>query len=146
MKRNIFYKLCENLFLFLSGGIAYGLLEILWRRKTHISMVITGGLCFLSLFHIFRKFKNLKLFQKCLIGSALITTFEFLCGLIVNLVLKLDVWDYSNLKFDLFGQICLLYSFLWGLLTIPISLICSKITALNLRQSLKQKQREFDYS
>ena len=144
MKRSFWLKLCENILLFLSGGLTYGLLEILWRRRTHISMVITGGICFLSLFHIFRKFRNLKLLQKCVIGSALITTFELICGLIVNLALKLNVWDYSHLRFNFLGQISLLYSFLWGLLTIPISFICSKITSLNLRLSSKQKQRGYD--
>ena len=34
--------------LFAFGGIAYGLIEILWRRRTHWSMVLTGGTARLS--------------------------------------------------------------------------------------------------
>lgn len=134
--------MCANLFLFLFGGLTYGLLEILWRRRTHISMIITGGLCLVFLYHIFKKFKDLTLLTKCIIGSAVITTLEFLCGCIVNLWLKLSVWDYSNLKFNFLGQICVLYSVLWGLLTIPISFVCTKFCKLNLRRFSKQKQKE----
>ncbi len=142
MKKTIGYKVCENLCLFLFGGFTYGFLEILWRRRTHISMVITGGLCLVLLYHIFKKFKDKTLLIKCIIGSALITTLEFLCGCIVNLWLKLKVWDYSNLKFNLLGQICVLYSVLWGFLTIPISFVCSKVSNLKLRRFSKQKQKE----
>lgn len=133
--------MCSNIILFLMGGITYGFIEILWRRRTHISMVITGGLCFLLLYHIFKKLKNLTLMTKCIIGSALITTLEFLCGCVVNLWLKLDVWDYSNLRFNLLGQICVLYSVLWGFLTVPISFVCAYIAKLSARRQEQQKQK-----
>lgn len=81
----------------------------------------------MSLYHIFKKLKDTPLIVKCVIGSALITTYEFICGCIVNLWLKLNVWDYSSIVMNFLGQVCLWYSFLWGLLTVPISYICSKI-------------------
>lgn len=111
--------------LMLFGGISYGLIEILWRRYTHWSMIITGGLCFLLLFRIYTHFKKLTLFMKCIIGAGVITSIEFIVGCIVNLWLKLDVWDYSSLTFNVFGQICPLYSFLWGVLSIPIAYLCN---------------------
>ena len=33
----------------------------------------------------------------------------------------MNVWDYSDRKFNLMGQICPLYSALWFLLCIPVN-------------------------
>ena len=62
-----------------------------------------------------------------MIGSAVITGVELIVGCIVNLILKLEVWDYSNMPLNLLGQICPLYSLLWGFLTIPIVFLCGKM-------------------
>ena len=35
----------RNLLIFVIFGLAYGLIEILWRGYTHPSMVILGGIC-----------------------------------------------------------------------------------------------------
>lgn len=120
-------RLRENSFLFSVGGISYGLIELLWRRYTHWTMIITGGLCFLMLYRIFTKAKRLSLIKKCLIGSGVITVTEFIAGVIVNLLFKMKVWDYSNMPFNLLGQICPLYSLLWALLCIPIVFICKRL-------------------
>ena len=113
--------------VFTFGGVSYCFLEIIWRRYTHWTMAITGGLCFLILFKIYTKFKNISLINKCLIGSFVITTIEFICGCVVNLWLKMNVWDYSKMPFNIKGQVCLLYSFLWGLISIPINYLSKKI-------------------
>ena len=42
------------LFLFI-GGISYGLLELLWRGRTHRTMLLLGGVCFLCIGTIRRK-------------------------------------------------------------------------------------------
>lgn len=110
--------------LFSLGGAAYALLEILWRRKTHWTMAVTGGSCFLLLFRIYKTFPRLCLRSKCLIGGALITLMEGICGFIVNIKCKLNVWDYSNCTLNFKGQVCPFYSMLWVLLCIPISGIC----------------------
>lgn len=81
---------------------------------------------FLTLFKIFTRYKTIALPLKCVVGSAVITTVEFAVGMVVNVKLKLNVWDYTNMRFNLFGQICPFYSLLWGLLTVPISFICKK--------------------
>ena len=120
-------KLKENSVLLSFGGLTYGIIEILWRRYTHWSMIITGGVCFLLLFRIFNKAQRLTLLKKCLIGSAVITSIEFVVGVVVNIILKMDVWDYSSMPFNLWGQVCPLYSLLWGILTIPISYLCGKM-------------------
>ncbi len=56
---------------------------------------------------------------QCLIGGAIITAVEFITGCIINLWLKWDVWDYSNLPFNILGQICLPFFFIWVFLSAP---------------------------
>lgn len=46
-------------------------------------------------------------------GSLITTTFEFIFGYILNIILELNVWDYLNLPFNLYGQVCLQFSLIW---------------------------------
>ena len=41
---------------------------------------------------------------------------ELGAGLILNVWLKLDIWDYSRLPGNLWGQVCLKYALLWVVL------------------------------
>lgn len=122
-------KIKGNCILFAIGGAGYALLEILWRRRTHWSMALTGGACFVSLFRFYDRHKKMKMPARCVCGSAIITTLEFLCGCIVNLKYKLNVWDYSKCRYNIKGQICPFYSMLWALLCIPVSALCKKISS-----------------
>ncbi|MBQ3003172.1 MAG: hypothetical protein IJD82_05525, partial [Clostridia bacterium] len=45
---------------------------------------------------------------------------EFVTGLIVNHWLHLSVWDYSDVPLNLLGQICLPFSLVWFVITLPI--------------------------
>lgn len=116
-----------NCVLFLIGGTCYGLIELLWRRYTHWSMVLTGGFCFTVLYRIFKAARRIAVWKKCCIGSLVITLTELIVGWAVNIRMRLGVWDYSNHLLNLRGQICPLYSLLWGLLTLPISMVCSSL-------------------
>lgn len=44
---------------------------------------------------------------------------EFTSGVFINIVLGLGVWDYSALPFNVLGQVCLPFSALWLLLSVP---------------------------
>lgn len=120
-------NLKSDLALFSLGGCAYGMIELLWRHHTHWTMLITGGTCFVSLYKMYNRLPDLPMIEKCILGSAVITSIEFVTGCIVNLWLKMDVWDYSNVPFNLLGQVCVMYSALWGFLCIPINKLCEKI-------------------
>lgn len=108
--------------LFLIGGWIYTGMELIWRGRTHWSMFILGGLCFVlvGLINEHHYKWNQSLILQSIIGAVLITALEFLTGCIVNLWLKWNVWDYSNLPFNLLGQICLYFFLLW----IPMSTLC----------------------
>ena len=83
-------------------------------------MLIAGGLSFLGLGKVSKKTKNAGLLKIAILGSAVITATELIFGIIFNVILKKNVWDYSKLPFNLGGQICARYSILWGLLSIII--------------------------
>ena len=89
------------LFLFV-GGISYGLLELLWRGRTHWTMLLLGGVCFLCIGTIRRKGFSLPL--RSLLCALIVTALEFLTGCVVNLRLHWAVWDYSANRFQLLGQ------------------------------------------
>ncbi|MBQ5398310.1 MAG: hypothetical protein IIU14_02610 [Ruminococcus sp.] len=119
----------SNRGLMLFGGICYGLIEIIWRGKTHWSMLLTGGACFCALFRLFRKIEGLPTYVRCVCGGAVITFCEFCSGCVFNRLLKLRVWDYSENRLNLKGQICAFYSAMWVLLSYPVMKLCAKIKA-----------------
>ena len=110
--------------LFLVGAVGYSLLELLWRGYTHWTMGVTGGLCFSTLYRVSRRIKKWRLPSKCALGSAIITGYELVVGWLGNLELGWGGWDYFQLPFHFPGQICLPYSLLWFLLSIPIFGLC----------------------
>ncbi len=101
------------IFLFIIGGIGYGLLEIAFRGFTHWSMVITGGSAFVSLYLIYRTFPNASILSKALAGCMVITLLEFTVGLIVNKYFSFGVWDYTGSPANILGIISLKFSLCW---------------------------------
>lgn len=73
--------------------------------------------------------KKRALWMRAIQGAAAITFVELCVGIVVNRILKLGVWDYSQKRFHLWGQICLHYSLLWLGLTILVSPLCGKLHA-----------------
>lgn len=87
-------------------------------------MFFAGGLCAVLLqFLCNGVFYALPLFFKCLLGAAVITGVEFSVGCIVNLKWGKNVWDYSNMKGNVLGQICPFFSALWCVLSFPALLL-----------------------
>lgn len=84
--------------------------------------MLTGGICFAAIVSLFERKSHLKWYYKALLGAGIITTAEFLVGVMVNLVFAWQVWDYSAMKFNILGQICPQFTFLWFLLCTPIAL------------------------
>ena len=130
----------KDIALFCAGGLSYAGLELLWRQRNHWSMVLTGGACFLCLYKLYEKHPNLSTAENCVLGSCIVTGIEFAVGCVVNLMLGWRVWDYSSMPMNLLGQVCLLYSVLWGALCIPISIACRRIRAL-IESMQKKKAR-----
>ncbi len=108
----------KYLFLFLIGGFAYFYIEILFRGYSHFSMIICGGLAFIFCGGINQLFPGkVSVLTQMILSSFIITGLEFITGYLVNICLNWNVWDYSNLPYNLHGQICLAYSLIWLLLS-----------------------------
>ena len=111
--------LLKNTILCFIGGIIYYLIEIAWRGYSHWTMCLLGGFCFLCVGLINEFFTwEIKIWKQAIYGTALITVLEFFSGCIINIWLGWNVWDYSNVPFNVLGQICLPYIILWFPLTI----------------------------
>ncbi len=116
-KSDYFMFVFYNLILSLLGGFLYVCIELLFRGRSHISMFLLGSICFFLLSVLGRT--SLPFWVKCFLGALMITALEYCFGLVCNLHLGLNVWDYSTRPFSLQGQICLRYSVYWFFLTIP---------------------------
>ena len=116
MKHRILNK---YLILFEVGGLLYILIELSWRGRSHWTMFLLGGVCFVCLGLINEVLSwETPLCQQMIAGACIITVLEFLTGCIVNLWMGWDVWDYSGMPGNILGQICPQYFLLW----LPVSL------------------------
>ena len=110
------YQIEKYMILFAIGGMAYFLLEVLVRGYSHYSMFLCGGACFLCCGLLNENMKiKMSFISQMVLSALIITALEFITGLIVNIWLKMDIWDYSQLPYNFMGQICLLYSIFWFL-------------------------------
>lgn len=96
------------------GGTTYFGIEMLWRGYSHWTMALIGGLCFVLIGAINEYIPwDMGFIQQALIGASIVTSVEFIAGLILNVWLGLGIWDYSALPLNIMGQICLPFFFAW---------------------------------
>lgn len=104
--------------LFICGGLLYAVIELLFRGFTHYSMIIVGGICFLLIDGINEVLpEDTAITSQMIFSAIIITLIEFIAGVILNLWLKLNIWDYSHLPYNLLGQICLIFTVAWFFLS-----------------------------
>lgn len=95
--------------MMLAGALGYPALELLWRRRTHYSMAVAGGLAAVMIDRTRRI--PLTITAKALLCGLGITGVEYLCGRVWNQ--KYQVWDYRHTPLNYRGQICLPYMIVW---------------------------------
>ena len=124
-------KIKDNLLLytvlFLVGGCLYSTVEIVYRQHTHISMFFAGGICLTLIAATDYLTPRLRFLFKALLCGLVITAVELVFGLIFNVLLGLNVWNYSGEPLNLFGQICLPFTFIWVLISVP-ALLLTRLT------------------
>ncbi len=106
----------KNVLMFLIGGVGYCAIELLWRGYTHWSMLLAGGICFVIFSLIAKVFFDDPLIVKAVLCGAAVTCVEFAFGVIFNIALKMNVWNYSDIPFNVLGQVCPKFSLMWILL------------------------------
>lgn len=101
------------------GGSTYCSLEVIFRGRSHWSMVVLAFILFLLIGSLNNLFPwEMSLAKQGIIGACMVTVLEFITGCIVNIWLGWNVWDYSNMPLNILGQVCLPFSLLWILLSI----------------------------
>lgn len=58
------------------------------------------------------------LFLEFITCALICTAFELITAIILDKILNKPMWDYSGVKYNLNGYICLKYSLIWGVLAI----------------------------
>ena len=121
-------KFIGKLGLFLSCGFIYCMIEILFRGWSHWSMFVLTG--FLGVFCV-DSINNTLSFDcdyivQILSSTILCTIGEGISGIILNVWLQLNVWDYSKMTFGtfFFGQCNVLFCFAWMLIISIIIFYC----------------------
>ena len=100
--------------LFFVGATIYVVIEKLYRGYSHWTMFLLGGICFIALGLINEVLPwDMPLLLQMFIGGVIITVLELITGCVINLWLGWAVWDYSELPFNLWGQISLFSSIVW---------------------------------
>ena len=93
----------------LLGAVGYPLLELVYRRRTHPSMALAGGMAAWGLRLISKT--DRPLWQQALLGGLMITGIEYGIGMVLNR--RYRVWDYRNTPLNVHGQICLPFTLVW---------------------------------
>lgn len=120
---NILNHLRRLFLLWLVGGAAYVLIEYIYRQRSHWTMFIVGGICFVAIGLINEWFTfEMYFITQMAISAVIVTIAEFISGCIINIYFQWNVWDYSNLPFNVLGQICLPFIFIWFLIS-PIAIV-----------------------
>lgn len=123
MAKQFIKKSLQAIFLICTGGMTYYNFEILFRGFSHISMFLCGGLSFYTIGTLNESpRRHFSFLFQMFLGSIIITGYEFITGIIVNLHMHLNVWDYSKIPLNIKGQICLPFSILWFFLS-PICIV-----------------------
>jgi uncharacterized membrane protein len=87
-------------------------------------MAIVGGVCFI-LVGLLNEFYtwDMALISQMFLSAIITTVIELIAGIVLNIFLKLNIWDYGNLPYNFIGQICLLYTNIWFILSLPAILL-----------------------
>ncbi len=107
--------------LFLLGGSGYVGLEMLYRGRSHGSMFLAGGVCFLLLGRLEKTRPRLPWAVRPLAGAGIITMVELAAGMVWNRDYR--VWDYRGLPGNYLGQICPRYFLMW----IPLAFLAGRL-------------------
>lgn len=113
----------KNMILIFIMGALYMVLEGIWRGWTNISMLLVGGICGFLIGNLNKHplTYNKMMWEQCLIGTIIVLLIEFTSGMILNVYLKLGIWDYSDVWGNYYGQVCIPYSILWFFL-VPMAI------------------------
>ena len=106
------------------GATLYFFIEVIYKTLTgnpdHISwtMIVVAFILCIPLERMGDELPwEMPMALQCVLSCIVITITELISGLILNVWLGLNVWDYTELPFNFMGQICLQFSMIWLILS-----------------------------
>lgn len=110
--------LLKNISLFSIFGMIYTNIELFFRNKTDVRMFFVGGLCGLLVGLINEIFPKMRIIYQAFLSTIIILSIEFVSGYYFNIIKGLNIWNYSDMPFNIMGQICLPFGIIWFFLSI----------------------------
>ena len=114
-----------SLLLWTWGGTVYFFGEVIYKTLSHHPERISWTMLVLALILCIPLERcgaeliwEMPIWLQSICCTLLITLTELVSGLIINVWLGLNVWDYSNLSYNFMRQICLQFSAIWLVLSI----------------------------
>lgn len=112
-----------SMLLWTWGGALYFLLEVAYKtitghpeRISWTMLVLAIVLCIPVERAGYQLPWETPLWLQAAVCAVLVTLVEFCAGCVLNLWFGLDIWDYSDIPFNLIGQICFPFSVVWWVL------------------------------
>ena len=119
--KNIFKRIIKYIVLFIAFSALYVWIEIMFRNRSDRSMVFLSGTVgiIIGLCNNIIPW-SMTLVQQALIGGFLIVTpMEYIVGkYLVNQ--DLTIWNYSGMVWNIDGQICLLFTLIWCVISLGV--------------------------
>lgn len=114
-------RLLKDAIIFIIFGAIYFGLECLWKgRLTHWTMFLLGGLVGMLIGNINEKISwDMPIFQQATIGMGVAIFCEAAAGIVLNIILKLHVWEYRRMTF-FWGQCSVPFCIIW----LVLSFVC----------------------
>lgn len=107
-----FKSFMKYLLLFTFSGYIYICLELMFRGYSDITMMFAGSICAIPMIVLNNKFTyEFDFLLQLILCTIFCTIVEFIFGVLFNQ--DYSIWDYRNIPFNLYGQICLPFTFLW---------------------------------
>lgn len=103
------------------GWILESVYKSVLQKKVVNSGFLSGPFCPMYGIGAVMMYLSLKEVQNNLIvlflyGLVILSIYEYVVGLFLEIVFKTKYWDYSEYKFNIHGRVCLLNSVYWGIL------------------------------
>lgn len=110
-------RVFKDLILFVIFGAIYFGLECIWKgAATHWTMFLVGGLIGVLIGGINEKIEwDVPIFQQCTISMGVAIFCEAALGIVLNILLRLDVWHYTKMAF-FWNQCSLPFCVIWFVL------------------------------
>lgn len=94
------------------SGYIYVCLELIFRGRSDITMMFCASICVIPMILLNNLFTyEIDVSLQIILCSVFASCIEYVFGIIFNR--DFHIWDYRNMPFNLNGQICLPFSFIW---------------------------------